>query len=417
MADSACRLSRPMHPSLRTRSPAPAGPSGLSISPNALSALALLSGSTAGASLAHDVIAAGAPTPIFSVTTPAGGARRARRAPGGWAGEGPVLGLAGPAGKQASPWKPQLAAPRARPLAGMTLANCQPDANASTSAALLHRPGAEQAGQHPRRRRRPPGGARHRHRAPRPAGEAAARSTAAWQAAALRPPLPGVHLACLRQPRHWPSRPLHRPLHLPPAVCAAPARRPPCSPPPPPQRTLHGALPPGAVTCGACFRSLRHLEDGRVEASFVLEDGSEHTETCDLLVGADGIRSAVRACLEGEGGGLDGGGWRGQACPCLPHACLLPLLACGWLAPNAPGIGPNLIVMPSLACPAAEQNKWEPQAPVFSGYGYFRGERLVNELKKSQIVILCASVCGSALPSPIRPSACSPLPMAQAWLI
>ncbi|PRW56007.1 quinolinate chloroplastic [Chlorella sorokiniana] len=90
------------------------------------------------------------------------------------------------------------------------------------------------------------------------------------------------------------------------------------------QRTLYAALPPGTVTCDASFRSCALREDGRVEVTLALSDGTgsraggtgaaagavdgaaaegagtaeERVEICDLLVGADGIRSRVRTCLE-----------------------------------------------------------------------------------------------------------------------
>lgn len=91
------------------------------------------------------------------------------------------------------------------------------------------------------------------------------------------------------------------------------------------QRMLYAALPPGIVTCNASFRSFALREDGRVEVSLAVCSSSgegvsstgpagspagssltgskaaEQVEVCDLLVGADGIRSGVRACLEGEG--------------------------------------------------------------------------------------------------------------------
>ena len=103
------------------------------------------------------------------------------------------------------------------------------------------------------------------------------------------------------------------------------------------QRALYAALPPGTVACGAAFCSFRLLGDGRVEVALALggnaggsqgacdagtgggrgasgdagaapvQEGSgagrqeqqTRVEVCDLLVGADGIRSRVRACLEG----------------------------------------------------------------------------------------------------------------------
>lgn len=100
------------------------------------------------------------------------------------------------------------------------------------------------------------------------------------------------------------------------------------------QRTLYAALPPGTVTCGAAFRSFRLLGDGRVEVILALGGGQgggqggggkggqtsgsggggtapaeegevgrqERVEVCDFLVGADGFRSRVRACLEGGSG-------------------------------------------------------------------------------------------------------------------
>lgn len=81
------------------------------------------------------------------------------------------------------------------------------------------------------------------------------------------------------------------------------------------QRTLYAALPPGTVACNAFFRSFALRQDGRVEATLAVGNGGaqaqvlgagvagagavERVEVCDLLVGADGIRSRVRTCLEG----------------------------------------------------------------------------------------------------------------------
>jgi len=61
------------------------------------------------------------------------------------------------------------------------------------------------------------------------------------------------------------------------------------------QRILLDALPEGAVHAGAALVGFEQ-DDGRVVAN--LSDGREHTG--DLLLGADGLRSAVRARLHGE---------------------------------------------------------------------------------------------------------------------
>lgn len=78
------------------------------------------------------------------------------------------------------------------------------------------------------------------------------------------------------------------------------------------QRALYAALPPGTVTCGAAFRSFVQRPDGRVEVRLVLDSGKEVTEVADVLVGADGIWSAVRtqidgACWPGWLAGMGGG--------------------------------------------------------------------------------------------------------------
>lgn len=72
------------------------------------------------------------------------------------------------------------------------------------------------------------------------------------------------------------------------------------------QRALYAALPPGTVTCGASFRSFKQQADGRVEVRLVLEGGEDATEVADVLVGADGIWSAVRAQIDGALGGCVG---------------------------------------------------------------------------------------------------------------
>ena len=51
-----------------------AGPAGLGLQPNAMSALKLLSGADEGASLAHDVAAAGVHDPVVVITTHTGAA-------------------------------------------------------------------------------------------------------------------------------------------------------------------------------------------------------------------------------------------------------------------------------------------------------------------------------------------------------
>lgn len=73
------------------------------------------------------------------------------------------------------------------------------------------------------------------------------------------------------------------------------------------QQALYAALPPGTVTCGTAFRSFRLREDGRVAVQLASEgqggEAAVQEVACDLLVGADGIRSAVRASLDEQSGG------------------------------------------------------------------------------------------------------------------
>lgn len=68
------------------------------------------------------------------------------------------------------------------------------------------------------------------------------------------------------------------------------------------QNVLHASLPDGCVTFGKPFKAFKEpsTPDGKVLVEF--EDGS--SAECDVLVGADGIRSKVsfvshacRACL------------------------------------------------------------------------------------------------------------------------
>jgi 2-polyprenyl-6-methoxyphenol hydroxylase-like FAD-dependent oxidoreductase len=70
------------------------------------------------------------------------------------------------------------------------------------------------------------------------------------------------------------------------------------------QQALYAALPPSTVTCRTAFRSFTLQEDGRVvvqlESVGQGGEGAVHEEVCDLLVAADGIRSAVRAAVDGE---------------------------------------------------------------------------------------------------------------------
>ena len=63
---------------------------------------------------------------------------------------------------------------------------------------------------------------------------------------------------------------------------------------------LAAQLPPGVVVLDAALSSYEHLPDGRVRATFASRDGrTVQTREADVLVGADGVRSAVRAQLLG----------------------------------------------------------------------------------------------------------------------
>ena len=83
------------------------------------------------------------------------------------------------------------------------------------------------------------------------------------------------------------------------------------------QGTLLRSLPPGSVHLGKTFVGFAE-EEGEVRALF--EDGTE--AACDVLVGADGLHSRVRAQLLEDGGPVYRGYtvWRGVAR--LEHAAL-----------------------------------------------------------------------------------------------
>ena len=79
---------------------------------------------------------------------------------------------------------------------------------------------------------------------------------------------------------------------------------------------LRGALPDGALVAGAEVRAVSL--DGRVD---VVEHGAERTERADLVVAADGLRSAVRGQLWPEYPGLRYAGftaWRGVTAEPFP---------------------------------------------------------------------------------------------------
>ena len=59
-------------------------------------------------------------------------------------------------------------------------------------------------------------------------------------------------------------------------------------------QALHGALPPGTVTFGTGLRTVEQTGDG-IRAVFA----GGRTATADMLVGADGLHSTVRATLMG----------------------------------------------------------------------------------------------------------------------
>ena len=63
---------------------------------------------------------------------------------------------------------------------------------------------------------------------------------------------------------------------------------------------LAAALPAGVVVLDAALASFERLPDGRVRATFTSRDGrTTQTHEADVLVGADGVRSVVRAQLLG----------------------------------------------------------------------------------------------------------------------
>lgn len=67
------------------------------------------------------------------------------------------------------------------------------------------------------------------------------------------------------------------------------------------QRTLFAALPPGTVECGLAFASAERLPDGRMQVRLApAGEGEERVEVCDVLVGADGLWSAVRGWIDGQ---------------------------------------------------------------------------------------------------------------------
>lgn len=84
------------------------------------------------------------------------------------------------------------------------------------------------------------------------------------------------------------------------------------------QAVLHRALEerqPGTVTTDREFIGYEETETG-VTATFRASDGSEHTATADLLIGADGIHSALRRLLYPNEGSPRWSGrvmWRGTA--------------------------------------------------------------------------------------------------------
>ncbi len=176
------------------------------------------------------------------------------------------------------------------------------------------------------------------------------------------------------------------------------------------QRTLYAALPPGTVTCEASFRSFALREDGRVEVTLAVSGGYhggngsimggsggtqaqgsaegaggegaeavERVEVCDILVGADGIRSRVRTCLEGGWGGVvvraagrlcfqlaedswgAAGCWLNAVVPVHNNTCTLaPVVPCQ--------------TMYAPACTLlAERQGIEARHPQYSGYAYNRG--------------------------------------------
>lgn len=88
------------------------------------------------------------------------------------------------------------------------------------------------------------------------------------------------------------------------------------------QGALLRALPPESIRLGKTFVSFRQERD---EARALFDDGSE--AACDLLVGADGLHSRVRAQLLGDGEAVYRGYtvWRGITR--LEHPALLPEMA------------------------------------------------------------------------------------------
>lgn len=198
----------------------PAGPSGLSLNPNAMAALSLLSGSGKG-SLADDVAAAGSTTHTFLMAAQSGAhvhmqPHRALR----------LLSIRCPAGDPSSSAAYSMRAPH--PLT--TPRHPSPCTSFLPAGRLLNSMGAEPGRQ-------------------QDVGSVVANIT--------RPAL---------------------------------------------QRTLYAALPPGIVTCSASFRSFEQREGGRVAVRLAV-GGKEVEEECDVLVGADGIRSTVRRHLEGKRSG------------------------------------------------------------------------------------------------------------------
>lgn len=148
------------------------------------------------------------------------------------------------------------------------------------------------------------------------------------------------------------------------------------------QRALYAALPPGTVTCNASFHSFTLREDGRVEVTLALSDGGsggvqgegagsgtaggegagalERVEVCDLLVGADGIRSRVRACLQGGWATAVTAGWL-AACEALCSKAFGWVMHATWHGLHTPQV-PTTVLCPSPPCcvphPTIRREPW-----------------------------------------------------------
>ena len=99
------------------------------------------------------------------------------------------------------------------------------------------------------------------------------------------------------------------------------------------QELLASRLPDGCVRLGHEFKELELL-DGGARAHFATADGGSAVAEADFVVGADGINSALRGQLVGDGAPRDAGRtiWRSILPPDVDAAALLPPRHCSMSA-------------------------------------------------------------------------------------